>query len=122
MFPSEATCISYLEELRWPEGFSCSSCGAKGEPFRFRNRPPVLRCRFCRRSTRVTAGTIMHATRTPLQVWFWAGYLVTSQTPGMSALQFQRQFGIGRYETAFQILHKLRAAMVRPDRDRIGGE
>ncbi|MBI4622421.1 MAG: IS1595 family transposase [Verrucomicrobia bacterium] len=39
----------------------------------------------------------------------------------MSAVQFQRQLGLTRYETAFQILHKLRAAMVRPDRDRIGG-
>ena len=39
----------------------------------------------------------------------------------MSALQFQRQLGVKRYETAFQLLHKLRAAMVRPDRDRIGG-
>jgi hypothetical protein len=57
-----------------------------------------------------------------LHVWFWAAYLVTTQTPGMSALQFQRQMGIGRYETAFQMLHKLRAAMVRPDRDRIGSE
>ena len=26
-----------------------------------------------------------------------------------------------RYETAFDLLHKLRAAMVRPDQDRIGG-
>jgi transposase-like protein len=52
----------------------------------------------------------------------WAAYLVTAQTPGISALQFQRQLGISRYETAFQMLHKLRAAMVRPDRDRIGGE
>jgi len=40
----------------------------------------------------------------------------------MSALQFQRQLGLSRYETAFQLLHKLRAAMVRPDRDTIGGE
>ena len=40
----------------------------------------------------------------------------------MSALQFQRQLGLGRYETAFQMLHKLRAAMVRPDQDGIGGE
>jgi transposase-like protein len=40
----------------------------------------------------------------------------------MSAVQFQRQLGLRRYETAFQILHKLRAAMVRPDRDRIGGD
>jgi len=42
-------------------------------------------------------------------------------TPGLSAMQFQRQLGLTRYETAFQILHKLRAGMVRPDRDRIGG-
>lgn len=122
MFPDEAACVAYLEELRWPEGFACPSCGEKGEPFRFANRPTLLRCRACRHDTRVTAGTVMHATRTPLQAWFWAAYLVTAQTPGMSALQFQRQLGIARYETAFQTLHKLRAAMVRPDRDRIGGE
>jgi hypothetical protein len=40
---------------------------------------------------------------------------------GMSAVQFQRQLGLTRYETAFGILHKLRAGMVRPDQDRIGG-
>ena len=57
----------------------------------------------------------------PLSVWFWAAYLLASQTQGVSAVQFQRQLGLGRYETAFQILHKLRAAMVRPHRDRIGG-
>jgi hypothetical protein len=39
----------------------------------------------------------------------------------MSAVQFQRQLGLTRYETAFGILHKLRAGMVRPDQDRIGG-
>jgi hypothetical protein len=66
------------------------------------------------------AGTIMHRTHTPISTWFWAAYLVSSQTPGMSAVQFQRQLGLTRYETAFQILHKLRAAMVRPGRDRIG--
>ena len=42
-------------------------------------------------------------------------------TPGISAVQFQRQLGLDRYETAFQILHKLRAGMVRPNRDPIGG-
>jgi transposase-like protein len=63
----------------------------------------------------------MQRTHTPISIWFWAAYLVSSQTPGMSAVQFQRQLGLKRYETAFQILHKLRMAMVRPDRDRIGG-
>lgn len=64
----------------------------------------------------------MERTHTPLSVWFWAAYLVASQTPGMSTVQFQRQLSLSRYETAFQILHKLRAGMVRPDQDRIGGK
>lgn len=54
-------------------------------------------------------------------VWFWAAYLIASQTPGISAVQFQRQRGLSRYETAFTLLHKLRAGMGRPDQDRIGG-
>lgn len=58
----------------------------------------------------------------PLCRWFWGAYLVVTQTPGMSAVQFQRQIGIKTYETAFQMLHKLRAGMIRPDRDDIGGK
>lgn len=62
----------------------------------------------------------MQGSHTPLSTWFWGAYLVTTQTPGQSAVQFQRQLGLRRYETAFQILHKLRAGMVRPERDTIG--
>ena len=40
----------------------------------------------------------------------------------MSAVQFQRQLGLTRYETAFQILHKLRAGMVRANKGQIGGK
>jgi len=71
----------------------------------------------CGYDTSVTAGTILHRTRTPLTQWFWAAYLVTSHTPGLSALQLQRQLGLARYETAWVMLHKLRRAMVRPDRE-----
>ena len=63
----------------------------------------------------------MERTHTPLTTWFWGAYLISTSTPGISAVQFQRQLGLTRYETAFQILHKLRAGMVRPDRDPIGG-
>ena len=90
----------------WGDGFACPHCGAAGEPFHFENRPGVLRCRKCRQNTGLTVGTVMERSHTPLNVWFWAAYLVASQTPGMSAVQFQRQLGLSRYETAFQILHK----------------
>lgn len=122
LFPNDMACAAYLERIRWAKGFVCPKCGEAGEPFRFEARPGVLRCRKCRHDTRLTAGTVMEKTHTPLSVWFWGAYLVSSLTSGMSAVQFQRQLGLSRYETAFQILHKLRAGTVRSDRDRIGGD
>jgi len=122
LFPDERACATYLKRARWGRGFVCPHCETSGEPYRYATRPGVLCCRKCRRETRLTAGTVVERTHTPLSVWFWAAYLVASQRPGMSAIQFQRQLGLSRYETAFQILHKLRAAMVRPDQDRIGGK
>src|SRR5436853_3585374 len=122
LFPDDTACAAYLEAIRWRDGFVCGWCGEAGEPYRFANRPQVLRCRKCQRDNALTASTVMERTRTPLSIWFWAAYLVSSHTPGISAVQFQRQLGLNRYETAFQILHKLRAGMVRPGRDRIGGQ
>ncbi len=68
-----------------------------------------------------TAGTALDRTRLPLPLWFAAAYLVTTHTPGFSALQLQRQLGLARYETAWTMLQKLRRAMVRPERDRLSG-
>jgi predicted RNA-binding Zn-ribbon protein involved in translation (DUF1610 family) len=121
LFPDDTACAVYLERARWGDGFACPHCGVVGDPFRIATRPGVLTCRVCRRQTGLTVGTVMERSHTPLTIWFWAAYLVASQTPGMSAVQFQRQLGLTRYETAFAILHKLRAGMVRPDQDRIGG-
>lgn len=123
VFPDDQACAKYLEIIRWPKGFICPRCGEADKPYRFPSRATViLRCRKCKRNTALSSGTVMQATHTPLSIWFWGAYLVTTQTPGQSALQFQRQLGLSRYETAFQILHKLRAGMVRPERDSIGGE
>jgi transposase-like protein len=120
LFPDEKACAAYLEKARWGDGFICPWCKKKREPYRFATRPGVLRCKACRRDVSLTAGTVMERTHTPLTTWFWGAYLISVSTPGISALQFQRQLGL-RLETAFHILHKLRAGMVRSDRDRIGG-
>ena len=120
LFPDEAACLRHIEALRWPNGFTCEQCLTSGEPFRFSARLKVLKCRFCHQDTSVTAGTVMHRSKTNTLIWFWSIFLVSTQTPGVSALELQKKLGIARYETAFQILHKLRAEMVRPGRDKIG--
>jgi hypothetical protein len=66
-----------------------------------------------------TAGTIFHATRTPLTVWFAAAWQMTSQKHGISAHGLKRVLGIGSEQTAWAMLHRYRTAMVRPGRDRL---
>jgi hypothetical protein len=63
----------------------------------------------------------MHRTRTPLLIWFWAAFWMTAHKPGLSALQLQHMLGLGRYETAWLILHKLRRAMVDANREPLRG-
>jgi hypothetical protein len=125
-FPDDAACVKYLEAMKWPDGFVCPTCQHQGEPFRLSRRSVgvavVLRCRSCRRNTSLTAGTVMHSSHTRLSTWFWGAYLITTQTPGISSVQFQRQLGLTRNQTAFTMLHKIRSAMVRLDRDKIGSE
>lgn len=125
-FASEEACNGYLYGKRFPEGFVCHYCEHHekdvGPPFTLVERPTVYRCRYCKRDTSLTAGTIMHRSKQPLQTWFLAAFLMAGLTPGMSAVQLKKMLGTKRYETAFNMLHKLRAAMVRPERAPIGQE
>ena len=116
-FADEASCRAYLAASRWPDGYRCPRCG-HARAFELPRRD-LWQCKACRHQTSVTAGTVLHRTRTSLRDWFWAAYLVATHTPGMSALQLQRQLGSLRYETAWTMLQKLRRAMRRPGRERL---
>src|SRR5438093_13412427 len=115
-FATEEACREYLWQLRWPGGFCCPACThTKAWP----TGRGLRMCAACGHQVSVTAGTIFQDTRTPLTLWFWAIWWVTSQKTGASALGLQRVLGLGSYSTAWTWLHKLRRAMVRPGRDRL---
>lgn len=80
------------------------------------------KCVACRYQVSLTAGTILHNTKTPLKLWFWAAYLMTTDKRGISAVLLQRQLGLRRYETAWMMLHKLRRAMVNAAREPLHDE
>jgi len=117
-FSSEDACRQYLAKLRWPEGFICPRCGGKASWTMCRG---LWLCAACRHQASVTAGTIFQDSRVPLTLWFRAMWHVISQKNGVSALGLQRVLGLGSYQTAWLLLHKLRRAMVRPERDRLHG-
>jgi transposase-like protein len=116
-FGNEQQCRDYLAKVRWPDGFVCPKC---------QRRDAWVNCRGlyeceCGHQTSVTAGTVFHGTRKPLQLWFKVMFLMVASKSGMSATTVMRLMGF-KYSTAWTWLHKLRKAMVRPDRPLLEGK
>jgi transposase-like protein len=118
-FGTDEQCREYLFQARWPDGFRCEGCG-HGDAYALRTRL-VYECTACGKQHSLLAGTLFEQTKTGLARWFLAIYLVTSSKGGIAAAELQRQLGFGSYQTAWSWLHKLRKAMVRPDRAPLAG-
>jgi len=118
-FATEGACRAYLARLRWPTGFCCPQCTTSGSWTTTRR---LMMCRRCGYQASVTAGTIFHRTRLPLQDWFRAMWWMTDQKHKLSALGLQRLLGLGSYRTAWSWLQKLRRAMVLPVQDLLAGQ
>src|SRR3569833_4434303 len=118
-FGTDEQCRDYLFEARWPDGFRCSGCG-HADAYRHKKRL-IDECVACGKQHSLLAGTIFEQTKTGLARWFLAVYLVTSSKGGIAATELKRQLGLGSYQTAWTWLHKLRTAMVRPDRQPLAG-
>ena len=113
-FGTDEQCRAYLVRARWPEGFRCAACGHDrvwAHKVRLINE-----CAACGKQHSLLAGTIFEQTKTGLARWFLAIYLVTSSKGGISAMELKRQMGFGSYQTAWSWLHKIRKAMVAPQR------
>src|SRR4051794_37572996 len=118
-FGTDEQCREYLFKARWPGGFRCAVCG-HGDAYALKTKI-VHECVACRKQHSLLAGTIFEQTKTGLAKWFLAIYLVTSSKGGIAATELKRQLGPGSYQTAWSWLHKLREAMVRPDREPLAG-
>lgn len=111
-FPTEKECAEHMFNLRWPDGFICPRCKCQEYSF---HEGLLYRCKNCRYRASLTVGSIMHKTRTPLMVWFWAIFLVACDKRGHSALSISKELKIS-YWVAWTLLQKIRRAMREQDR------
>ncbi len=117
MFSSEEACLTYLERMRWPRGFTCADCGIKGEPWR--SGTGLLGCAYCKALVAVTHGSIFHGSAIPLMRWFRSVWEVTEHEAGTSVVAMQRVLGVRESERAARCLGALRAAMTLPTKRRL---
>lgn len=110
---NEEEARQYVESVLWPGGPICPHCGSekawdiKGA----RTRSGVYECAECGKQFTVTVGTVMHGSHIPLRQWLIAFHLMTSSKKGVSALQLQRNLGLGSYRSAWHLAHRIRLSM-----------
>ncbi|MCH7909831.1 MAG: IS1595 family transposase [Candidatus Hydrogenedentes bacterium] len=107
-FPTQESCLEYMEQVRWEGEPNCPYCGAVHTTALPKERRH--HCNTCNTSFSVTVGTIFHKTRLPLQKWFLAISLVLNAKKGISARQLGRDLEINK-DTAWRISMKIREAM-----------
>lgn len=112
-FSTQDACLSAIIARRWPAGWVCPKCGSS-RCWRLHSRR-VLQCsnRSCRAQISITRGTVFEQLKIPLPKVFLAIYLMTDKQ-GVSAMALAKHLGVA-YNTAFNLLHKLRLAMCQRD-------
>jgi transposase-like protein len=112
---SEDQAREKLEAIRWANGVVCPHCGCvdghtklKGK----KHRAGVWKCNDgCAKQFSVTVGTVMEGSHLPIRTWLMAFAILCSSKKGVSALQLQRQLGLGSYRSAWHLCHRIRFAM-----------
>ncbi|AWW31966.1 receptor [Echinicola strongylocentroti] len=78
IFPDQSACLRYLEEFKWGQGYECRQCGNTKS-----SKGPKLftrRCSKCGHIDSVTAGTIFHGVKFPLEKAFYITYELIANT------------------------------------------
>ncbi len=110
IYRTEDVCFRALIKSRWPDGFRCPACGSSDAYWV--KRRYLFDCARCGQQTSPTSGTIFHKTKTGLQKWFLAIYLLSSTKKAPSASELARQLRVA-YQTAWTIRRKIVHAMAR---------
>jgi len=108
-FPNDDACLDWIRYKLYPQRIYCPNCHKSTKHHRIRNRK-VYGCDLCGHQMSPTAGTIFHHSPTPLRLWFYAIYLMSSTRCGISARQIQRETGV-TYKTAWRMFKQIRSLL-----------
>ena len=118
-FADEQACHEYLFQCRFPDGYRCDHCGHRAY---WKSAQGLYICTRCEHQHSLTAGTIFHGTRKPLNTWFKAMWWFTTRKSGVNAVNLKDLLALGSYSTAWSWLQKLRGCTIRKEREKLSGK
>lgn len=114
-FPNDSICLEHLMKTRYGMRSTCCKCERVGLFSRVSSQRAYA-CQWCGNHLYPCVGTPFEASRTSLQLWFYAIYLFTQTRSGVSGKELQRQLGV-TYKAAWRMGHEIRKHMARVDGD-----
>lgn len=108
-FNTEEKCQKHLIKMRWPNWVACPKCSGHERISKLKARP-LWWCGNCKRQFSIKTGTIFEGSRTSLQKWFMAIWLLTSHKKGISLHQLKQDIGVTQ-KTAQFMLSRLHAVI-----------
>lgn len=123
-FPNERACDDYLIAHRWPNGPYCPRCGST-KVYPLATMELKWECPDCREGGAYRfshlVGTIFENTNVDLRQWFRVIHMMLTSKKGVSARQVHRVMGFGSYKTAWYMCHRIRAALVDKEFQKLMG-
>ncbi len=107
-FPDDRSCLRYLAEKKWANGYVCPKCGntryCKGD------KEYSRQCTRCHYISSPTSGTLFHKVKFPLLKAFYIVYYVSTSKKGISSTELSRKLGL-RQKTCWLFKQKVMVAM-----------
>jgi len=107
-FPNDESCIKYLAEAKWKDGYICPKCGntkyCKGE------KEYSRQCTKCNHICSPTSGTLFHKVKFPILKAFYIIYYISTNKKGISSTELSRKLGL-RQKTCWLFKRKVMHGM-----------
>lgn len=117
-FPTEESCIEYLEDLRWKNGV-ISPFDSTSKVYVYTNHRYI--CKNTKKLFNVKTGTIFENTKLSMRKWFMAIWLILSNKKGISSLQLARDIKVTQ-KTAWYLLQRIRICLVCKNEGKLSNE
>lgn len=117
-FTDRNSCLQYMAELKWKDGFTCTKCGSKS--FTKGYQPFSRRCSACRYDESATAHTIFHNLKFSLQKAFY-GIFRYCKKKGISSYELAKEIGVSQ-PTAWLFHCKLQQTFASSGQNPLTGE
>jgi transposase-like protein len=106
---SDAHSSDFIKNIRDSIGVACTKCGSK-EVY-WLNSKQMYQCKCCEFRMSIKHGTVMQSSKLSIKTWLLAIYYISRSAKSITAIKMQELLGLGCYETALRLMHKIRNCM-----------